>query len=350
MTKKKNKAVAPEYPQPVLSVFSPCSLFILLSRLCVSMGWMHSFCKVFFWLFTLCPLALKFFRPKKAKKDVIVSTYMKSGTNLAIQTALEIAWKGQAPENHHIHDIVPWPDFADQRSMVSLSKAPLSPDTGFRIIKTHANHLPYRPDVLYVVVIRDPKEVVVSAFHFVFGFLGVRSKMSIDAWMEYCFDSFLYLWACHIAQHWPWRHRPNVLLKTYQQLVADKESATREMAEFMQVSLTEEEMQLVLDKSSFDYMKHHQGRFAPPVTVFTKEDEYPDMIRRGKVGQSDELLTASQQQAIDDYCRKTLLQLGSDFPYDEIFCHGGPPTSSRRNGKKSFVLERTRSLSTLKDD
>lgn len=274
---------------------------------------------------TKCPLRLKFFfRPRAVKKDVIVTTFIKSGTHMEIQTAMEIAWKGGAPEKCHIHDIVAWPDFPDQSIIVSLAKAPVAPQTDLRVIKTHALSQPYRTDTLYVIVLRDPKEIAVSTYYFIFGALGVRRYVTLEAWMDACFPSLLYLWTYHVAYYWPWRNRSNVLLRTYQQILADRKSAAKNLANFMQVTLTDQEMERVLEKSSFAYMKRHKGRFAPPICPITNMEEYPDMIRRGKAGRSDELLSAAQQKEIDDYCRETLRGMGSDFPYDEIFCQGAP--------------------------
>ena len=42
------------------------------------------------------------------------------------------------------------------------------------------------------------------------------------------------------------------------------------------------------------------------------------MMRRGKQGASSELLSAEQQQRIDEHFRAELAELGSDLPYDEV--------------------------------
>jgi hypothetical protein len=43
------------------------------------------------------------------------------------------------------------------------------------------------------------------------------------------------------------------------------------------------------------------------------------MIRSGKSGASEELLTKEQQDAVDRRCLAELERLGSDFPYAELF-------------------------------
>ena len=43
------------------------------------------------------------------ERDVIVCSYMKSGTNWMLQIAYQIIWLGEG-EFDHLHDVVPWPD------------------------------------------------------------------------------------------------------------------------------------------------------------------------------------------------------------------------------------------------
>jgi hypothetical protein len=75
----------------------------------------------------------------------------------------------------------------------------------------------------------------------------------------------------------------------------------------------------LLPMLSFAYMQAHESQFAPPLFPGMKEAERPLMVRRGKSGASDELLSRSQQAAIDRLCRAELTRLGSDFPYAEMF-------------------------------
>jgi hypothetical protein len=71
--------------------------------------------------------------------DVLVCSYMKSGTNWMMHIALQIAYRGHA-DCHHIHDLVPWIDLPpENRFAVPLSDDSVwqSSPTGLRIVKTH---------------------------------------------------------------------------------------------------------------------------------------------------------------------------------------------------------------------
>jgi hypothetical protein len=97
----------------------------------------------------------------------------------------------------------------------------------------------------------------------------------------------------------------------------DLKSCTQKIVDLMGVSLTNDQFEQILHRSSFAYMKEHDEQFAPPKIPFVKQR--PAMIRRGKTEGTGELLNLEQQAAIDCYFMGELKRLGSDFPYDEIF-------------------------------
>lgn len=87
------------------------------------------------------------YRP--SRHDVVVCTFPKCGTNWTMQIAYQIAMRGKG-EFRHIHDVVPWPDFARQDLIVPLSDdtARKAAPTGLRVIETHLEweQVPYTPD------------------------------------------------------------------------------------------------------------------------------------------------------------------------------------------------------------
>jgi Sulfotransferase domain len=99
---------------------------------------------------------------------------------------------------------------------------------------------------------------------------------------------------------------------------ADHMGIVRQITNFLGVNLTEAEIQLVYEKSTFTYMKNIAYKFDPPALT-PLSSKQANLIRKGQSGGSSELLTFEQQQQIDDYCRAELKRLGSDFPYDEMF-------------------------------
>ena len=254
--------------------------------------------------------------------DVIVCTFPKCGTNWTMQIAYQIAMRGQG-ECPHIHNVVPWPDFAKQELMVPLADdtARQAAPTGLRVIKTHLewDRVPYTKEARYICIIRDPKDAFVSQYHFIRDVMLGPLMPAVPIWLRMFFsDAAPFVWEEHLHGYWKDRHLPNLLILTFEEMNADLPNAVRSIAAFMGVELTEDEFNIVCEKSSFAYMKKHEEKFAPPVlSPWASPDRR--MIRRGVSGGSSELITPEQQQRIDTRCKTGLQRLGSDFPFDEVW-------------------------------
>jgi hypothetical protein len=253
--------------------------------------------------------------------DVFIATFPKSGTNWAMQMAVQIAWRGEA-KLEHIHELVAWPEAAFTGIVPLRDPGPRERcPTGKRAIKTaiDAAFVPYREAATYVTVLRDPKDVFVSAYHFLFGVFDLHDDVTLDEWLA------LFLtpdfpggsWARHTASWWALRERPNVRVLAFTDLKRDLPGAVRSVAAAMRVELTDAEVARVAARCSFEHMQQHESQFAPPRMRFTRGQG--TMVRAGRVGGFRELLSRSQQAAIDRHFQAELASLGSDFPYAEMF-------------------------------
>lgn len=259
--------------------------------------------------------------------DVFVCAYYKSGTNWLMQVAHQIANCGEG-EFDDILDVIPWADCPAPETTIPLADprpARLS-ITGKRVIKTHARaqYVPYSAEARYLCVIRDPKDVVVSAHHFFGSMLLGPLIPSVETWVRHCLskDAAFGPWSDFVASYWPWRDRPNVLFVTYEEMQDDSIATIRKIATLMDVDLNDAEVEKINRLSSFEYMKNIDHKFYPgEVTPFARPGG--SMIRRGKKGSSGEMLTLDQQGSIDRYCRTRLAALGCDFPYDQYYGNRG---------------------------
>lgn len=257
--------------------------------------------------------------------DVVACSYFKSGTNLLLQMAVQIAWKGRA-EYDHIHDVVAWPDGTEVYPDYAIPIANETPwrtsPTGLRIIKTHlsVSQVPITDEARYVVVVRDPKSVCVSGYHYTKALMLGPMMPSVEHWAEDFITPGFPLgdWAEHLAGYWALRSRPNILFMTYEDMITDLTATVRRVADFMGVHLAQDELGEVVRLSGFAHMKAIARKFdfvkgAP----WTKQEGAT--IRRGQKGGSSELLLPALQKRIDDYFRGELKRLKCDFPYDEAF-------------------------------
>ena len=254
-----------------------------------------------------------------SKNDIIIACLSRSGTHWMIQIALQIAHLGQA-DYEYLYDIVAWPDFLPGVS-IKLSDPPPKSPTGLRVIKTHspAHLVTVNDSAKYIIVIRDPKEVLTSLYHFVpkaFAFLGLQTGPT-NSWVEKFIKHQVPggWWAEHTVSWWALRDKPNVHIVTFTNLKADPSGEIDRISNFLGVALSLEQRQQVIEKSSFHYMKSINHKFSPIIG----DTDMPVVIRDGKVGSGGELFTKDQLVRIDDFCRSELNRLGSDFPYDQMF-------------------------------
>jgi hypothetical protein len=260
--------------------------------------------------------------------DVFVCSYFKSGTNWTMQMAVQIAHRGRV-QFGHIHDLVPWLELPAQ----SRFAVPFADDgtwqnapTRLRIIKTHLpmSKLPYTPAARYIWVVRDPKDVFVSSYHFVRSTMLGPLSPSIQRWLRLYLseDTFTGSWAEHLCGGWRARALENVLFLTYEEMQKDLRGTVARIAAFMGVELSPEELELVVRQSSYEHMKSIPEKFdtvglSPPWAT-----PRGAMVRRGQRRSAGELLSAEQQRSIDAYWRAELGKLGCDFPYDAAFATG----------------------------
>jgi hypothetical protein len=265
---------------------------------------------------------------KPTKHDVFVATFAKSGTNWMMQIAHQLAFHGEG-EFDHIHCVVPWPDTLLMGPM-SKYAIPIedpsvwqaSPEQK-RVIKSHFDweFLPYSEDAKYILVIRDPKDIFVSSYHF-FVKNGPLNPMirSVDELLRLFLSENFPLggsWAVNTAGYWAERHRPNVMVVSFKSLKRDLRSGVLKVADFLDIHVSEDVVHRVCEKSSFEYMKRIDEKFRTWKMIPWKTEGA--MVRSGKQGGSSELLTRDQQREIDAYFMGELKRMGSDFPYEE-FC------------------------------
>jgi len=263
------------------------------------------------------------------EQDVFVMTYPKSGTNWMLQIAYQLIHHGEG-EFDHIHSVVPWPDAVVSSRTMRNYAIPLKLATAWRtaperkrLIKTHLNWelLPYSKEARYIAVVRDPKDVFVSLYIFVRENLLGRATPSVGAFYRAFLEgkSLTGSWAVNAAGYWAQRRRPNVLVVSFASMKRDLEATVRRVAGFLEIRVSDEVIREVCRKSSFDYMKSIDERFAPYRGAAWRSKTF--MLRTGKQGGSSTLLTPERQCEMDAVFIAELQRLGSDLPYDEICGH-----------------------------
>jgi aryl sulfotransferase len=234
--------------------------------------------------------------------DIIVTTSYKSGTTWA-QQILSWLLLGDAAAVSEMREVSPWVDAC----FMGESKADLGervaslPDR--RFLKSHLplDGLPYYPEVHYLIVGRDPRDVFMSLHNHYHNYTELIYEVMNDPerlvgepiapcpndprelWREWIGrGSFDWeseghpFWANmgHTQSYWEFRSLPNFLFLHYSDLLADLDRAVRRIVEFAGIDASEERIRKTVEETTFARVKER-------VTALSEEEDSSRIAFRG---------------------------------------------------------------------
>ncbi|KAG8123913.1 hypothetical protein E2320_020047 [Naja naja] len=272
--------------------------------------------------------------------DTFIITYPKSGTIWTQNIVSLILYEGHrdGTENITLIDRAPWLEF--NIFHVDLPSCP-SP----RVI---CSHLPYylvpkglqnkKAKIIYVL--RNPKDVLVSDYHF--------HKMTVSVETPKDFDTFLkrFLagkvvcssWLDHVEGWYSHKSDFNILFLSYEEMKKDLRSSVLKICNFLGKKLTGKEVDDVVDKATFDNMKvdsRANYTFMPPdVLDFSKGN----FLRKGTIGDWKNIMTVAQSERFDCVFKERMEKLPFKFCWD-IQEDPQPISSSAEENNDSFIFK-----------
>ncbi len=196
------------------------------------------------------------YRPRPG--DIVISPYAKCGTTWLQQTFHTLRTGGDM-DFDDISRVVPWIE-TSRLLEVDLEAPQRAAPRGF---KSHLAWDKIPKGARYVVSLRDPKDALVSMHRFLEGWFLEPGAVPIETFAERGFAAAAKgegYWA-HLLSWWGQRDNPDVLLLTYEHMIADPERAVRRLAAFCGVALDDALLSLTLERSSIGYMLAHKDRF-----------------------------------------------------------------------------------------
>lgn len=129
-----------------------------------------------------------------------------------------------------------------------------------RLFKSHlpAHLLPkelwtIRPKIIYTA--RNPKDIVVSDYHFMKNFKGVENAKN-DFFDGYLNDYTLFgPLHEHVLSFWQLRNLDHVLFTVYEDLLADQFNGIKQVSEFLECAYTDDQLKHLTEFVSFKKMK-----------------------------------------------------------------------------------------------
>lgn len=190
--------------------------------------------------------------------DVIITPYAKSGTTWVQQMVHGLRTRGSM-DFDEITAVIPWLEMAHDLGMTLEQPQVGQP----RAFKSHLSWDLVPKGARYIYVIRDPKDVVVSMYHFMAGWWFEPEAVPLDVFARAQFLSPknpVSYWA-HVRSWWPHRHDSNVLFLCYEDMRQDLPRTVQRIAAFIGCALDEELQDLVVRQASLEFMRIHKRQF-----------------------------------------------------------------------------------------
>lgn len=255
--------------------------------------------------------------------DIVISTPPKCGTTLMQMMCALLIFDGPDFPGR-LDDLSPWLDMNTRSDDEVLAEVDAM--THRRFLKTHTplDGIPEWPDVTYVVVGRDPRDVFVSWEHHsanidpdrfvaavdegvgldkVAPFLGERPPTvseRLDHWLvDDSSTATMSLTAVvgHLDVAWRRRDRDNVLLFHFEELRDAREEAMERLARGIGLTLPRSRIDELAAAASLDQMRSRAGDLAPDTKAILADAA--GFFRSGESGEGRAMMTPEQEEVYE---------------------------------------------------
>ncbi|XP_029106637.1 sulfotransferase 6B1-like [Scleropages formosus] len=244
--------------------------------------------------------------------DIMLVAYPKCGFNWMVGVMLKIMAAAKAGNKEIKDSLVPILEFFDPEKQKSLSEVP-SP----RLLGTHMHPDNIPPSFAaqktkILVIFRNPKDTMVSYYHFTNSNPVLPTAESWDKFYEEFMRGDV-PWGSYFDNALAWEKRmddPDVMIVTFEEMKRDLTEGIRRISNFFGFTLSEEQVQTISQESMFNAMKDgNKEKYGKIINV---------IFRKGEVGDWKNHFSESQSQEMDVEFEKRLAgtKLGALLKYD----------------------------------
>ncbi|KFR03626.1 Amine sulfotransferase, partial [Opisthocomus hoazin] len=250
--------------------------------------------------------------------DIFIATYPKSGTVWTQNILSLIIHEGHrnGTENMETLDRIPWLEYNIKNAAYANLPSP----------RVFATHLPYylvprdlrnkRARVIYVT--RNPKDVMVSYYHFSKFICTLEEVPDFNIFMERFLAGKVLAssWLDHVEGWYSHAEDFNILFLTYEEMKKDLRSAVLKICNFLGKKLSEEELDSVVRQATFENMRKDPRANYENLPENLAEKNKGSFLRKGTVGDWKNTMTVAQNERFDKVLTEKMKTLPIKFTWD----------------------------------
>ncbi|XP_062257204.1 amine sulfotransferase-like [Platichthys flesus] len=160
-----------------------------------------------------------------------------------------------------------------------------------------------------VYVWRNPKDVLVSFYHFAQSCVPMETPKSFEEFFQQFLDGKVYMgsWFDHVSEYSAARNQLNIHFVQYENLLKDLRGEVVKLCSFLGQDLTDEAIDLVVESSTFKNMKTNPN--ANYMELLEKECYKKETMRKGVASDWKNHLTVAQNQRFDEVFKEKMKTL-----------------------------------------
>ncbi len=260
--------------------------------------------------------------------DTFLVSFPKSGNTWARFLIANLVRPNEKIDFSNVNRVIPGPEVTRNRDLMRIPRP--------RIIKSHQYFDPRYKQVIYIV--RDPRDVVVSQYHFQRKRKLIADGFPLDDFVEKFLSGetcFYGSWGEHVGSWLATRHgQQGFLLLRYEDMVADTARELSKVASFLGLSATPEVIGEAVQRSSADAMRQLEKSQAQLFTSTKDTRQDIPFVRAAKAGGWRSALPQELALRIEEAWGHLINWLG----YEMIAARKQGEDSSERSRQADFLV------------